>query len=136
MVNQTKTQSANKMKLKSKYDQLDETNFNKMIRKDSRLRILEFGSEWCGSCQIMEPVLIYLINKYGDEIVIVKIDMETSYLLVNRFRIYTRPTYLFFREGKIVDFLIGTVSKNNFENKIKIQLSNHSIYNNLKRRLK
>lgn len=79
----------------------NEENFDDIISQDSW--IVDFSAIWCGPCRMLEPVLDELSKKYN----ILKIDIDKSSELVERFSIMSVPTLILFKSGVEKNKIIG-----------------------------
>ncbi len=84
--------------------------------------IADFWAEWCGPCKRIAPVLDELAEEYAGRVKVVKVDVDQNQALAERFRIMSIPTLLFFKDGQVVDQVIGAVGKDQIEQKIKARL--------------
>ena len=66
----------------------------------------------------MKPILSDLSTIYRDQIKIVKLDIERNKHLVKRYRIQAKPTFLFLKNGEVVDIIICLTPRKEFEEKI------------------
>lgn len=75
--------------------------FNELINGDKPV-LVDFYATWCGPCKIMNPILEDLKKDMGDEIRIIKIDIDAADYenLVKEYRIQSVPTLILFKEGK------------------------------------
>lgn len=82
-------------------------DFDKLIVSDS-LVIVEFGATWCGPCKMLKPVLDKLSSEYsGKGVKIVTIDVDASKDLSNELLVNEIPLLLFYRNGKLMEQMIG-----------------------------
>ena len=79
--------------------------------------VVDFWATWCGPCRMVAPIIEELAAKYDGKIVVGKCDVEDNEDLAAEFGIRNIPTILFFRNGEVVDKLIGAQSKGKFEEK-------------------
>jgi thioredoxin 1 len=84
--------------------------------------IADFWAEWCGPCKRIAPVLNELAEEYAGRVKVVKVDVDQNQALAERFRIMSIPTLLFFKDGQVVETVIGAVGKDQLEQKIKARL--------------
>jgi thioredoxin 1 len=77
--------------------------------------LADFFATWCGSCKIIAPVLEELDQDMGNQVKIVKIDVDQNQETANKFGIMSIPTLLVMKDGKIVDTLVGFKSKEALE---------------------
>ncbi|MBQ9216064.1 MAG: thioredoxin [Prevotella sp.] len=88
------------------------------LKKGDKLLVVDFWATWCGPCRLVAPIMEELAQKYDGEVVIGKCDVEENEDLALEFGIRNIPTILFFKNGEIVDKMIGAQSKAKFEEKI------------------
>lgn len=64
--------------------------------------LVDFSAEWCGPCKMMKPILKELHDKMGDKVRILKIDIDQSPAIAEKFQIQSVPTLVLFQNGKSV----------------------------------
>ena len=79
--------------------------------------VVDFWATWCGPCRMVGPIISELAEKYDGKIVVGKCDVEECDDLAAEFGIRNIPTILFFKNGEVVDKLVGAASKAKFEEK-------------------
>jgi thioredoxin 1 len=72
--------------------------------------VADFYATWCGPCRILSPRLDALAGSFTNKIKFVKINVDESPKLSQRFNIQGIPTLLFFKNGKVVDGVVGLIS--------------------------
>lgn len=107
----------------SEYVYLDESIFEEEVLKHQKPVILEFGAEWCGNCRIMAPIVNDISALYRNRIKVIKLDIDQNKHLAAKYGIQAKPTFLFIKNGEIVDHIIGSVSRKVFEHKLVSLLS-------------
>ncbi len=99
------------------------TNENFASLKSGNLPlVVDFWATWCGPCRMVGPIISELAEKYDGKIVVGKCDVEEADDLAAEFGIRNIPTILFFKNGEVVDKLVGAVSKAKFEEKFEALL--------------
>lgn len=97
-------------------NELDERTFDAFV-KGSRLVFVDFWASWCHPCRAMAPVIRSLAREYQD-VAFAKVDTETQKPLAERFTVRSIPTYLLFRNGKLVERFPGVASRDRLARKI------------------
>lgn len=78
---------------------------------DSSVPVLvDFYADWCGPCRMLAPALDTLAGEYAGRVKIVKVNVDEEPALAGHFRIQSIPALLAFRNGRLVDTLIGVGS--------------------------
>ena len=73
--------------------------------------VVDFWATWCGPCRALGPVLSELAKEYDGKIVVGKCDVEENDDLAAAYGVMSVPTLLFFKNGQMVDRLVGAVPK-------------------------
>ena len=85
-------------------------NFSSLKNGDMPL-VVDFWATWCGPCRMMAPIIEELAKEYEGKAIIGKCDVEENDDLAAEFGIRNIPTVLFFKNGDVVDKLIGAQPK-------------------------
>ena len=96
-------------------------NFVSLKAGDKPL-VVDFWATWCGPCRMVAPILEQLAAEYDGKIVVGKCDVEENDELAAEYGIRNIPTLLFFKNGEVVDKLIGAQPKPKVEEKFKALL--------------
>lgn len=96
-----------------------DTNFEQEIEKHSGLAVVDFWATWCGPCRAIAPMLEQLAGEYAGKAKVAKLDVDSNTKTAMRFNVRSIPTILFFKDGKLVDQVIGAVPKTHLEGKFK-----------------
>ncbi|MBR6320232.1 MAG: thioredoxin [Prevotella sp.] len=94
--------------------QITSENFESLKNGNLPL-VVDFWATWCGPCRMVAPIISELAEKYDGRIVVGKCDVEENEEMAAEFGIRNIPTILFFKNGEIVDKLVGAQSKQKFE---------------------
>ena len=73
--------------------------------------VVDFWATWCGPCRMMAPIIEELANEYDGKGVVGKCDVEECEELAAEFGIRNIPTILFFKDGDVVDKIVGAQPK-------------------------
>ena len=74
-------------------------NFVALINSD-QLMLIDFSAEWCGPCKMLAPILKQVKDEMGEDLKIVKIDVDKNQNLANTYQVRGVPTLIFFKNGK------------------------------------
>lgn len=96
-------------------------NFDNVINSHS-LVMVDFWAEWCGPCKIVSPIIETLAKEYVGKILFLKINVDKCPNVASKFGIMSIPTLMIFKEGKVVDQIVGAVPKTLLESKIQNHL--------------
>lgn len=91
--------------------------FNEMINGEL-LTLVDFFATWCGPCKMMHPILEQLKEKMGDDIRILKVDVDKNEALSMQYRIQSVPTLMLFKKGEMLWRQSGAMSLNDLMLKI------------------
>ncbi len=98
---------------------LNDSNFESVLNSSKLPLVIDFWASWCGPCQYMTPIFEQLAKKYEGKVVFGKVNIDESQEIPNRYGIYGVPTFIFFKEGKEINRVIGAVGANNLEAELK-----------------
>ena len=90
--------------------EVTEENFKEEILESEKTVLIDFYATWCEPCKIMSPI-IEAIAEENKDIKVVKIDVDKEENLAYEYEVYSIPTFMVIKEGKIVDFTVGITKK-------------------------
>ena len=96
---------------------ITDQNFDEETKKYPFVAV-DFWAPWCGPCKMMEPILNELATELSGKIVFAKLNVDDSPNKAQEYQVYGIPTLAFFVNGKIVDKLVGAISKSKLREKI------------------
>jgi len=100
----------------SKYIEINQSNMEETVK--SGVSLVDFWAPWCGPCKMIAPAIDQLAQDFEGKANICKVNTEEEQDLTMKYGIRSIPTILFFKDGEIVDQLIGATSKAALEEKL------------------
>jgi thioredoxin 1 len=77
------------------------SKFQELINGDTPV-LVDFFAEWCGPCKMMPPILKEVKDKLGDQVRIIKIDIDKNPQVARQYTVQAVPTMIIFKNGKII----------------------------------
>jgi thioredoxin 1 len=99
-----------------------DANFADSIEKSQGLAIVDFWAAWCGPCRMVGPIIEQLAGEYAGRVRVAKLDVDANQQTAARFNIRSIPSILFFKDGALVETVVGAVPKGHLERKIQEHL--------------
>ncbi|HYW11945.1 MAG TPA: thioredoxin [Longimicrobium sp.] len=93
-------------------------NFQSEIADNNGLSMVDFWAAWCGPCRIIAPFVEAIADEYSGRVTVGKLDVDTNQQTAAQFGVRSIPTVLFFKDGKVVDTVVGAVPKQALDRKI------------------
>ena len=101
--------------------EITDQNFGE-VTGGAGLSMVDFWATWCGPCRIVAPIVEAIADDYAGQLTVGKLDVDANQRTATQYNVRSIPTILFFKEGKVVDQVVGAVPRPVLENKIKQHL--------------
>ncbi|HZW54912.1 MAG TPA: thioredoxin [Nitrososphaerales archaeon] len=101
--------------------ELSEANFFDALKRHELL-VVDFWAPWCGPCRMVSPVVEQLAREYAGKVTFGKLNVDENPNISSQYRVQGIPTILIFKNGRVVDGIVGAVPKSMIESKIRAQI--------------
>ena len=106
--------------------QADAGNWETEVMQSPQLVMVDFWAVWCGPCQMVGPIVEDLAQEYNGKVKVMKLNTDEAPEVAGRYQIMSIPTILFFKEGQVVEKIVGARPKQQFKQIIDSLLSQSS----------
>ncbi|HEY0997754.1 MAG TPA: thioredoxin [Gemmatimonadaceae bacterium] len=93
-------------------------DFEQEVEQHTGLTVVDFWATWCGPCRMIAPIMDQIATDYDGKVKVTKLDVDANIKTATRFNVRSIPTILFFKDGKLVDQIVGAVPKATIESKL------------------
>lgn len=91
---------------------ISDANFDNDVMKSSQLSLVDFWAEWCGPCRMLGPTIDQIADEFQGKMKVYKMNVDENPGTPTRFHIRGIPTVLMFKNGQLVEQLVGNQPKN------------------------
>lgn len=102
--------------------QITDANFAEVVEK-SNIVLVDFWAQWCGPCKAIAPMIDELAGEYEGKITIGKLDVDANSATSTQFGVMNIPTLLIFKNGKMVEKMVGAPARGKLVEKLNAQLN-------------
>ena len=96
-------------------DSVTQDTFDAEVIQSETPVLVDFWAEWCGPCHAVEPVLNKIVEERGEELKLVKVNIDEEQELASRYGVMSIPTVILFRDGEPSAAVIGAQPKGAIE---------------------
>lgn len=97
---------------------ITQENFQKDVLDSKGVVFVDFYADWCGPCKVTEPIVEELA-KEQPEVKFLKVDVDANPQLATQYSIFSIPTFMIFKDGKMAAQLVGARGKEGFVEELK-----------------
>jgi thioredoxin 1 len=97
---------------------VDAECFAALVEQARGLALVDFTANWCPPCRILAPHIDALARDLSGSVVVVKVDVDDHPDLASRFAVLSMPTLIFFRDGQVVDRIVGALPPDRLRAKV------------------
>ena len=98
--------------------EVTDANFEQEVVSSDIPVLVDFWAVWCGPCKMIAPVVEEIAEEYSGKIKVGKLDVDNNRQIATKYMIRSIPTLLIFKDGQVVEQIIGVVAKSNLVEKI------------------
>ena len=99
--------------------QITESNFEAEVLSSPVPVVVDFWATWCGPCKMISPIVDQVAKEVAGVAKVGKVNVDEASALATRYNIRSIPTLLFFKNGEVVDTIMGATSKDNILARLK-----------------
>jgi len=101
---------------------LTDSNFKKEVLESDLPVLVDFWATWCGPCRMIAPIVEELAKEFDRKIKVGKVDVDSNPNIAGKFGIMSIPTLMFFKTGKVMEQVVGALSKADLKKKIEANI--------------
>ena len=90
---------------------ITDDTFDQEVLQSDKPVIVDFWATWCGPCKMIAPILEELASEMSDRLKVAKLDVDAHNRTAGKYNIMSIPSLLFFKNGQVVDQIVGAVPK-------------------------
>jgi thioredoxin 1 len=95
--------------------QVSDADFEKTVLQGGKPALVDFWAPWCGPCRIIGPIVEELAPSYQGRAIIAKMNVDDNPMVAQKYGITSIPTLMMFKDGKLVDRIVGAMPKSELQ---------------------
>lgn len=101
--------------------EIQDKNFQQEVISHDGTVVVDFWAPWCGPCKMLSPVIDEIAEELSGKVKFTKVNVDNNPVVSSSFRIASIPTVMIFKDGKVVDTMVGFRPKES----IKMMIQKH-----------
>ncbi|MDX1637919.1 MAG: thioredoxin TrxA [Balneolaceae bacterium] len=107
----------------SKAKHFTDDSFQEDVLESDKPVLVDFWAEWCGPCKMVGPVVDEMAGEYEGKAKIGKVNVDENPEISAKYGIRSIPSLLIFKDGEVVDQIVGAVPKSQLKKQLEAQLN-------------
>ncbi|MFH5833337.1 thioredoxin TrxA [Halalkalibaculum sp. DA3122] len=107
----------------SKAVKFTDDSFQEDVLESEKPVLVDFWAEWCGPCKMVGPVVDEMAGEYEGKAKIGKVNVDENPEISTKYGIRSIPSLLIFKDGEVVDQIVGAVPKSQLKKQLEAQLA-------------
>ncbi|MFQ5952249.1 MAG: thioredoxin [Candidatus Omnitrophota bacterium] len=97
---------------------VNDANFKQEVLESELPVLVDFWAEWCMPCRMVAPIVEEIANEYDGKLKVCKLNVDEAQSTASDYGIMSIPTLMIFKNGEIVDKIVGAVPKNDLVSQV------------------
>ncbi len=89
---------------------LNDANFGEEVLNSEMPVLVDFWADWCPPCLMVAPIIEEISRKYAHRLKVGKLNVDENPVTSGKYGIQSIPTFLFFKDGKVINKSVGAMS--------------------------
>lgn len=102
----------------SKAAEVTARDFDTQVLQSDIPVLVDFWAEWCGPCRMVAPVLDQIAEEYEGRLKVLKLNVDSEAAVASKYGVMSIPTMMLFKDGEVVEQIVGAQPKQNIEQKV------------------
>ena len=103
--------------------EVNDSNFEQEVLKSDLPVLVDFWAEWCMPCRVVAPIVKEIAKDYEGKLKVCKLNVDEAPNTAGKYGIMSIPTLAIFKEGQLVDSVVGALPKKQIVDRLKPHIS-------------